>query len=191
MSEYIGSYLEGPDVLHCPNTPNRYTYLEDAWKAGDRWDHPFTPLPHDPLVGTYNTLWNYTGYLPEFNRPFSGPRGPSDSRGFSRLVSIDYFGFDHWSAPNAFSSCEKITHSMEKPETWVAASCWTTSPLDDPAVISVPDVSLTASFTDGHVENFDSSESTILQVAITQDGTVPYPAGAGAGNIYIPRSALK
>lgn len=191
MSGYLGAYVESTENFHCPSTPNQYTHLEKAWAAGDQWDHPSTPLPFDPLVGTFNIFWNYTGHLPAYDGPFIGPEGPSASSHQSKLVMTDYIGFGHWSNPDAYSSCEQVKGAVSKPETWVAASCWSSEPQDNAINHTIPQVTLRAGFTDGHVESYNESELTILNVAEDKDGANPFPRLAGAGDIFIPRRALE
>ena len=190
MSGYLDAYIDSSENLHCPSTPSQYTHLEEAWQAGDQWDHPLTPVPFDPLVGTYNVFWNYTGYLQAYDSPFTGPEGPAASSRQSKLVMTDYLGFDHWSNPDAYSSCEQLKGAESKPETWVAASCWSSPPQESAAGHTIPQVTLRAGFTDGHVESYGERELTILKVALDNDGTKPLPDGAGAGNIFIPLKAL-
>ena len=40
MSEYLKSYLPDARTMYCPNAPQRYKYLQQAWDAGDNWDYP-------------------------------------------------------------------------------------------------------------------------------------------------------
>ena len=59
ISEYLGPYIEDADVMFCPNAPQKYKWLRDAWQAGDNWDNPDTAIPKDPVGGTYCFWWNY------------------------------------------------------------------------------------------------------------------------------------
>ncbi len=197
MSEYLSDYSDNPDKFQSPNIPYKFKQLEQAWAAGDQWDNPLTPMSTDPMLGTYNYLWNYKGYLPEFDNVFNGPRGSSNPSGHSDLLITDYFGYDHWLNPTAFSSCKKIPNGSPEPETWVAPSYWSKPvPIDEETLeplqpIELPEMKFTATFIDTHVEKFSLTEATSLQVSITPDGSTPYPEGLGVGDIILPREGLR
>jgi len=40
------------------------------------------------------------------------------------------------------------------------------------------------------VESYSATEVTTMRVSITSDGSIPYPAGVGAGDFYLPRDGL-
>jgi len=73
MSGYLRRYIENGKVVYCPNAPRKYEHLEAAWRAGDDWDNPDTPVRKDALSGTYCLYWNYIGYLNR-GKFFVGPR---------------------------------------------------------------------------------------------------------------------
>jgi hypothetical protein len=105
------------------------------------------------------------------------------------LVS-DYFGFGHWRSPEAFGSCENLSSSAVVPGTVVSSDYWfyPCSELEaDPGTI---DVKLHAGYTDGHVESYAASQTTLMQVSITPDGTSPYPEDLGPGIFYLPENAV-
>ena len=105
ISEYLGSYIEDAGIMFCPNAPQKYTWLEEAWLAGDDWDNPDTAIPKDPVGGTYCFWWNYMGYLGP-GRVFVGPRGSGGGRGESQLLVSDFFGYGQCQDTAAFGSCE-------------------------------------------------------------------------------------
>jgi hypothetical protein len=189
MSEYLEGYIGDPTVLRCPNNPKPFSYLDEAWQAGDTWHHPMSADPPDPLIGSYNIFWNYLGYLKDFGQPFSGPSRASE-RG-SGLVTTDYAGFGHWLSPSSTTSCEKLPGGREVEETVFSTSFWAGATITqkEPADSrTVTDIQLQAGYNDGHVEKYRIADSLILQVALTPDGTIPYPDKFGTGDIYIPRN---
>ena len=192
MSEYVDEYLERPATVQCPNNPKPFSYLDEAWQAGDNWHHPMSADPPDPLIGSYNIFWNYIGYLKESDQAFHGPTRVSD--GASRLLTSDYAGNGHWLSPESATSCEKLPGGREIEETVFSTSFWsgatsTTKEVVDPR--SKVNIQLQAGYNDGHVEKYPVANSMILQVAITPDGTIPYPEKFGTGDIYIPRNSNK
>lgn len=54
-----------------------------------------------------------------------------------------------------------------------------------------PDIEVTATYTDGHVEKYKVSESVSLKVSLAQDGSAPYPDGIGPGIFYLPPDSIK
>ena len=187
MSAYLQPYITSAEMMYCPSAPNRYKYLDEAWAAGDDWDNPDTPVVSDPFTGTYCFYWNYVGYLPETESLFRGPSGPASVGRYSKLLMTDYFGYDHWRSPGAFGSCERLDGGEVVEETWLLSSYWSTE--GDPEA-GLPNVSLLAAFTDGHVETYTPSDAVPMKVSITPNGQPPYPDGTGPGDFYIPRTAL-
>lgn len=187
---YLRGYLPQAKVLSCPGSPAPYRHMEDFWRAGDRWDNPNTSFTDDNVLGSFCLYWNYVGHLPEQGRPFRGPRTDTGRPGCSRLLISDYFGFNHWRSPEAFGSCERLTHAEITDETDEAAVHWFQTPRGTPDRTAV-DLKLHAGFTDGHVEAYHSAETTILEVAETPDGTRPAFSGfgLGPGQFYIPTKA--
>ena len=53
ISAYLHNYIKTAETLYCPNAPQKYKDLQQAWDAGDAWDNPETPPVGDPVSGTY------------------------------------------------------------------------------------------------------------------------------------------
>jgi prepilin-type N-terminal cleavage/methylation domain-containing protein len=189
MSGYLYSYIKDAGVMFCPKAPKKYKYLQQSWDAGDQWDNPETPFPTDPVGGTYCFYWNYIGFLEERDYPFRGPCMTADDRRYSKLLVSDYLGYDHWRSPDAFISCEKLRSVTFVPESWLLSSFWTLQA--DSNDIGTLEISLNAGYTDGHVEQFETSDAVRMRVSLTPDGTIPYPEGVGPGYFYLPRNSLK
>ncbi len=190
MSAYLRNYITDADTMFCPNAPQKFQYLQEAWDAGDDWDNPETPTPTDPLSGTYCFYWGYIGYLGEGPRLFRGPRTPASLGSQSRLLISDYFGYGHWRTPRAFASCEKLSSAEIDPETQLASAWWKAD--GDPNAV-MTDVKLRAGYTDGHVETYSPSEAIPMQVGMTPEGVPPFPDDGrpNPGLYYIPRNAAR
>jgi len=189
MSEYLRSYIADASTMYCPNAPQRYKYLQQAWDAGDNWDNPDTPFPSDPVGGSYCFYWNYIGYIGGRRVVFRGPQGPASSGRYSKLVVSDCFGFNHWRSPASYGSCEPFDRADIVPETWLLSAFWfqknPPGRTDGP-----PRIRLQAGYTDGHVETYSASEVIPMKVSITADGSVPYPDDLGPGVFFLPSNAL-
>ena len=186
MSEYLRRYIPDASIMFCPNAPQKYEYLQQAWDAGDNWDNPRTKFPADPVGGSYCFYWNYRGFLGGRRVVFRGPQGPASSGRYSKLLVSDYFGYDHWRNAGSFGSCEPFEGAGITPETYLLSSYWSHKSAADDS----PEIKLKAGYTDGHVETYSSSDVIPMKVSITADGTVPYPDSAGPGIFYLPRNAL-
>lgn len=189
LSEYLNPYITDSLTLFCPSTPRVYPYLEQAWRAGDTWDHPETYPDLDPVSGSYCFYFNYTGFLPDTGRIFYGPRGPADARSRSTLVMTDYLGYDHWRSPFSYGSCEKFSRCEITRGSSVSSDYWSIFAGDPPD--KHPAGKAKAVFTDTHVEYYSISEAVPLKVSISPDGSMPYPDGIGPGVFYLPGSAIK
>jgi hypothetical protein len=186
MSEYLRRYIADASIMFCPNAPQKYEYLQQAWDAGDNWDNPKTAFPADPAGGSYCFYWNYRGFLGGTRGIFRGPQGPASSGRYSKLVVTDYFGYDHWRTPGSYGSCEPFGGASITPETWLLSAYWShKSDADDR-----PEIKLQAGYTDEHIESYSASEVVPMKVSITADGSVPYPDGVGPGIFFLPRNAL-
>jgi hypothetical protein len=108
LSDYLYTYIGNSIVMFCPNAPKQYRHLQQSWDAGDNRDNPETPQAQDPVVGTYCFYWNYIGHIEGQKEPFTGPKNPLAGPSQSKLLVSDYFGYDHWLNPNAYSSCERF-----------------------------------------------------------------------------------
>jgi prepilin-type N-terminal cleavage/methylation domain-containing protein len=190
MASYLRAYLPKAVVLSCPSSPAAYPYLDEFWQAGDSWDNPETDFTDDSVLGSYCFFWNYTAYLSERDRPFRGPQTDAGAPGCSRMLTSDYFGLNHWRSPNAFSSCERLPRADVTAETYEAPIHWVQNPKGEPDRAAVH-LKLQAGFTDGHVEAYRPSETTILEVSETLDGATPTFSGVGLGpgQFFIPRTA--
>jgi hypothetical protein len=191
VAGYLGSYLPQAEILSCPSSPRPYPYLEELWQAGEQWDNPDTSFTDDSVLGSYCLYWNYVGHLTEQGRPFRGPQTDTGRPGGSRLLTSDYFGFNHWRSPEAFGSCERLPGAEVTAETHEAAAFWYRSPQGPPDRTSLP-IKLQAGFVDGHVETYRPGETIILEVADALDGATPALSGfgLGAGQFYLPQKAL-
>ena len=109
INAYLGRYIDDASVMVCPQAPQEYQYLQQAWKAAEDWEHPEAPM--GLLNGSYCFYWNYTGLLPEQGRSFGGPRRQSGGFRQSKLLVSCYFGYDHWSSRNAYSSCNRFKYA--------------------------------------------------------------------------------
>jgi prepilin-type N-terminal cleavage/methylation domain-containing protein len=187
MSEYLRSYITDASTMYCPNAPQKYKYLQEAWNAGDNWDNPDTPVVTDPVGGTYCFYWNYTGYIGGRRIVFKGPQGPASGGKYSKLLVSDYLGYDHWRNPGSYGSCEHFNGADITPETFLLSSYWSRQTSAD----NPPTINLRAGYTDGHVETYSTSETIPMKVSITADGTIPYPDGVGPGIFLLPRNSLQ
>ncbi len=188
MSAYLKDYVTDPSVMFCSCSPQEYKYLKQSWEAGDKWDNPQTSNPADPVGGSYCFYWNYKGVLQEQNRVFQGPRDQSAGRRQSTLLVSDYFGYGNWRrTPPEFGSCEIFDNATEESETLLLSSYWTA-----PGTLAeIPEVTLRAGYTDGHVETFSSRDTVPMKVSITSDGKTPYPEGVGPGIFFLPAKAIR
>jgi prepilin-type N-terminal cleavage/methylation domain-containing protein len=187
MSEYLRSYIPDARTMYCPNAPQRYAYLQQAWDAGDQWDYPEdTSFSADPVGGTYCFYWNYMGYIGGQRVVFRGPQGPASGGRHSKLLVTDYFGYDHWRSPWSHSSCEPFDGAKVTPETWLLSAYWSREGVPE----KPPAIKLRAGYTDGHVENYSPSDVVPMKVGITADARVPYPDGMGPGVFFLPSGAL-
>lgn len=187
MSAYLHDYISDAKTMFCPNAPQRYKYLQEAWDAGDDWDNPDTPRRTDPLGGTYCFYWNYVGYLSESQTLFRGPTGPASMGRYNQLLVTDYFGYDHWRSPGAFGSCERLKGAEIVEETQLLSSYWAVE--GDPE-LAMPDVKLRAVYTDGHVETYSASDVMPMKISKTPEGVPPYPDGSAGGTFFVPETIL-
>jgi prepilin-type N-terminal cleavage/methylation domain-containing protein len=188
VSAYLRSYLPAVDPLHCPSSPRRYQYLQQAWDSSDGWDNPETPVSPDVVGGTYCLYWNYMGWLGQDKRPFSGPQGPASGRPYSTLLIGDYFGYNPWRTPGAYGSCEPFKGAEAAPETVLLSSYWY-EPLEANAS---PRIRLHAGYTDGHVAAYSSMDVVPLRVIKLRTEMVPYGDDEpGPGIFYLPREAVR
>ena len=186
LSGYLFNYLDDPDILFCPNAPQKYKYLKQAWKQGDEWDNPDTPPQKDPVSGTYCFYWNYTGYISD-KKLFKGPRNAAGGKDQSKLLVSDYFGFNHWRNRNSYSSCELFQNSSVVEGTYLSSDFWS---CQDDLESSLPKITLNAGYTDGHVENYSPSNAVPMRVIIDPTSSKPYPDDIAPGIFYLPNNAI-
>ncbi len=187
MSAYLRPYIEDAATMYCPNAPQKYKHLQDAWDAGDEWDNPQTPPVGDPMSGTFCLYWNYTGYLEDREYLFRGPRNTAGGPGLSKLLVSDYFGYDHHRNRDAYGSCEKFAAASIAEGSLLSSSYWSSRAL---AGSSAPEIKLRAGYTDGHVESFSTSDTLTMKVIRYRETGEPYLDGMGPGVFYLPRNAL-
>jgi len=191
VSGYLKSYIDDADVLFCPNAPMRYRYLQQAWAAGDTWDHPDTLAVPDAVFGAYCLYWNYEGYLGEEQGLFRGPTGPARRRRESSILVTDYFGFDHWRSPLAYGSCEPIKHAGITDGTAVSSAFWSrpgSGTRDERRRFTVR---LHAGYVEGHVESYAPAETYPMHVIKRPETGEPYEPGVGPGAFYLPQTGLR
>jgi type II secretory pathway pseudopilin PulG len=196
MSAYLHKYIQDTSIIFCPTAPRKYKFLQQAWDAGDDWDNPHTLPPHDPVMGTYCFYWNYIGFLEARAALFKGPQSMSCGPGQSKLLVSDYFGLGHWRNTliyddyKAYGSCEKFKAASITPGTNVSSAFWSRRADDPNITLDKLDIELHAAYTDGHVECYSPSQTIIMKVSQTPDGSVPYPSDLGPGDFFLPENAL-
>lgn len=187
MSAYLRSYMESGKTLHCPLSPRRPKNLEEAWQAGEAWDNPDTPRNIDPVTATYCFLWGYTGYLEGKPYLFGGPRRDLGGRDQSRLAVCCYFGYDYYSSPNAYGSCERFKGAGAVKETQLLPSYWAD---ETRTYWRKPQIKLQATYIDGHAESYSSTDTVTMRVIFDPKTGEPYPHNTGPGQFYLPENAL-
>ena len=191
VSAYLRPYITDADVMFCPNGPYSYRYRQEAWDAGDNWDHPETlPVP-DSMYGTYCLYWNYVGYLGEERGLFRGPTGPSRGYRKSSVVVSDYLGYDHWRNRLAYGSCEQFRHAGIVDVTSISASFWSAPGNETTEELRRLRLKLHAGHVDGHVESYTPADTRAMYVIIRPETGDPYPPGTGPGTFYVPRVGLR
>lgn len=190
-SAYLRPYLADADVMFCPNAPLKYRYLQEAWNAGETWDHPETPAVPDALFGTYCLYWNYTGYLGDECPVFRGPRGPSRGYRESSLVATDYFGYDHWRSPLTYGSCEPFKGAEVVDGTAISSAFWAKPGNGIFRELRQLEIRLHAGHVDGHVESYRPADTRSMYVIKDPTTNEPYEPGEGPGTFYLPRVGLR
>jgi len=186
VSGYLNSYIDKSETLYCPSAPARYAYWEEAWQAGDLWDHPETEPAIDPVLGTYCFFWNYVGYIEENTTPFIGPTSQNGIPGESQILVSDYLGYDNWRMPLAVGSCEYLPRAEVAFGTCVSSDFWAYRGrrLSENSELSVH---ASAGYTDGHVARFDPKDVVTLRVAYDPKGLIPFPRSIESpGDFYVP-----
>ncbi len=184
MSGYLYNYIDDPKALYCPNVPEVYPYMAEAWEAGDNWDNPETERVFDPLFGSYSFYWGYIGSTG--GSPFRGPRTTWHSRGESTLLVSDTLAYDNWRCQGAYISCEKFQQAGNVPRSALSSGYWYRLEDDGSVTLDTLDIRLRGGFVDGHVEKYTTGHVTPLQISITSDGSMPNPV---YGTFYLPMSS--
>ncbi len=193
VSAYLRPYIEDADTMFCPNAPLRYRYLQEAWDAGDDWDHPETPAVPDAVMGSYCLYWNYVSALGEPNGIFRGPSGPTRGYRESSVLVTDYFGYDHWRSPGAYGSCEKFGNAEVAEGTSISSAYWARAGSETADELRSLTISLHAGYVDGHVESYAPAETRPMRVILNRETGEPYPSGTVTGFpgvFYLPRMGL-
>ena len=194
ISRYLRPYIENPSVMYCPSAPRDYSYMQDAWDAGDDWDNPDTDSIRDKLFGTYSFWWNYKGYLSEKRRIFEGPDKSDYYRGKSDLVASCFFGKTPGPCdqldPCDYISCMRFKKAGRTPQYSVSSQLWNRMDSRD---IEREDIRirLNAAYTDGHVEQFNAAKTTTLKVSMRPNGGYPYFPDYIRGDVYLPEKAIR
>jgi prepilin-type N-terminal cleavage/methylation domain-containing protein len=191
VSAYLRSYIADASVMFCPNAPRPYPYLQEAWDAGDAWDHPETLAVPDSLVGVYCLYWDYEGYLGEGEGLFRGPRSPARGYRESSVLVSDYFGYDHWRSPQAFGSCERFRNAEIADGTCISSAYWSRPGSGTIQELDTFSIRLHAGHVDGHVESYTPSDTRAMRVILRPATGTPYSPGTGPGVFYIPRTGLR
>jgi len=190
ITAYLREYLPDSSVMCCPSAPGEHKYFQQAWQAGDDWDHPETdPIP-DPLFGNYCFYWNYKGCLVDYESIFVGPLGPAFAHRQSRLLVSCYLGYNHWRSRGAFGSCERFQASQVTEGSDVSSPYWSLPATSYKTQLKTLTITPHAGYTDGHVKSFSPSDVAAMKVSITDDGTEPYPDTTGYGVFLLPKDSL-
>ncbi|MHC4647930.1 MAG: hypothetical protein ACYTBJ_20905, partial [Planctomycetota bacterium] len=137
---------------------------------------------------TYCFYWNYVGFLGDGRGTFKGPLGPSYGRGRSRLLVTDYFGYDHWRSPGAYSSSERFKGANITEGTAISSAFWSIAGSQKNRSPSVLKIILHAAYKDGHVESYTPANVAPMWVSLNSEGTV---AGMIHGIFFLPENALR
>lgn len=191
ISAYLRPYIHDADVMFCPNAPLRYRYLQEAWDAGEEWDHPESPAVPDALFGTYCFYWNYVGYLGRDDGLFRGPSGLARGCRESSILVSDYFGYDHWRSRLTFGSCEPFQSAEVVDGTAISSAFWSTSGSGSSEELKQIALRLRAGYVDGHVESYSPAQTRAMHVIMEPETNEPYEPGVGPGTFYVPRVGLR
>ncbi len=191
VSAYLRPYIGDAEVMFCPNAPLKYRHLQEAWDAGDEWDHPESPAVPDALFGTYCLYWNYVGYLGQDGGLFRGPTGPARGCRESSILVSDYFGYDHWRSRLTFGSCEAFEDAGVVDGTAISSAFWSTPGSGTSEELERMSLRLRAGHVDGHVESYRPAETRAMHVIMEPATSKPYEPGVGPGAFYVPRVGLR
>lgn len=184
--EHLWNYIEKVDTVYCPNAPKEPSFLQAMWDAGDQWDCPDNLFQQDPFIGTYCFYWNYEGYLPKYNRKFFGPKNSAGGYKQSKLIMTDAFIYNQWRAENSYGSCEKLTGADTTEPMYEEADYWYSK-----KTVCRPTVILNAAYTDGHVEQYSSDDTTPMKVIIDPQTGRTYADYLGMGTFFLPKNGAR
>jgi len=186
LSEYLRNYIDDPLIIHCPNAPEAPSCLKQVWAEGDEFNHHATDYSLDPFIGTYCLLWNYIGYTAK--GPFRGPRRQLRENGYSSILVCDYIGY-RYKNPIGYYSCEKLKGATVRKEADPTdTDLW--SLMEKKEVYGLDQIqnSFNCGHIDGHVSEFTAKKTTLMQISLSSDGSIPWPSSpAGPGEFYLPR----
>jgi prepilin-type N-terminal cleavage/methylation domain-containing protein len=189
MSEYLKNYIGNASTMFCPSSPRQYSYLQQAWDAGDEWNHPNTLYRRDWLKGSYCFYWNYTGLLEGQDELFVGPKSTYDSRReCSRLLMSCYLGYDCFRSLGAFGSCERFERASVTPEHIISSAYWSRLKTGSFDLDNI-NLGLHATYVDGHTETYKPCDTVPMLIIKSCYTNSSYEFGPGT--YYIPRSALR
>jgi prepilin-type N-terminal cleavage/methylation domain-containing protein len=191
ISAYLHDYIEDAEILFCPSAPSRYRYLQEAWDAGDEWDHPETPAVPDAVMGTYCIYWNYVGFLADVNGIFVGPSGPARGYRESSVLVTDYFGYDYWRSPASYGSCERLPDPQVIDGTYISSAYWACPGKGAAQERDRLTVRLRAGYVDGHIESYSPANARPMKVILNPRTGEPHPDDVGKGTFYLPRVGLR
>ncbi len=189
ISSYLRQYIDKASTMFCPHAPTKYDFLQQMWDAGSQDDEYFNS-EGNRFSGTFCFYWNYVGYLRQKEKPFKGPATNSDGNAHSKLLATDYCGWGHWRnilkyhTHQAYGCCDKLNNSKVTQGTPVSAAFWSRQQATpNPQDVSV---NLNACYLDGHVDDYDTSQVAIMNVARNLEGSQPCTSGPSPGDFYIP-----
>jgi prepilin-type N-terminal cleavage/methylation domain-containing protein len=191
ISAYLRPYIDDADTLFCPNAPFKYPYLQEAWDAGDGWDHPETPTVPDAVIGSYCFYWNYIGALGEPNGLFRGPSGPARGYRESTVLVTDYFGYDYWRSLGSYGSCERFDNAEVAEGSEISSAYWARPGNETADELRNFTIRLRAGYVDGHVESYSPAETRPMRVIRNPETGESYPDVVGKGRFYLPRVGLR
>jgi len=186
MSEYLGGYISDASIMFCPSSPQEYTYLQEAWDAGDAWNNPDTWLLKDWVKGTYCFYWNYTGLLEK--GLFNGPHSPDGTSGESNLLATCYFGYDLYRSEDSYDCCNRFSGASITDEERASSAYWSCESSESVNLNTIK-VSPQACFTDGHVESYTATEAVRMKVIKDRFTLAPYTYGPG--DYFLPQKSLR